>query len=237
VSDAAKTYAYDQRGNLLLEQDRASGARSVYTWNIKNQLLRLDFFADAVAQNPNRTITFSYDPLGRRASKTDGSSVQRFVYDGADLIGIQDAANNVQAATVFAEGIDEPLGSITPSGTKLYFKNQLGSITAVAQGGSLTHQYRYGPHGQTMPGSSADSLPFRYTGREKDTESLYYYRARYYSTSMPRCGRLCRGIRLGWKGESIRTHMSRGIRSAAPTRSGCSGWQTCQRCRNQWLMR
>jgi RHS repeat-associated protein len=185
TGDAAKLYAWDLRGNLSVEQDRASGARTAYSGNLKNQLLRVDFYADAQAAAPSRTLQFTYDPLGRRASKSDNGVVQRYVYDGADLIGTLDGAGNVVAATVYSGNIDEPLASATGGSNKYLFSNHLGSVTGVADGATLTQLYRYGPHGQTMPGSSADgSLPFRYTGREKDTDSLYYYRARYYSTSM-----------------------------------------------------
>ena len=186
VSDAAKTYSYDPRGNLTLDQDRTTGARTVYTWNVKNQLQRVDFFAAATGTTPARTLQFTYDPLGRRASKTDNGLLQRFVYDGNDLVGTLDNAGNVGAANVFSGAIDEPLASIAGGSSKLLYANHLGSVTAVADGATLTHAYRYGPYGQTLAGSGADSTPFRHTGREKDTDSLYFYRARYYSTAMQR---------------------------------------------------
>jgi RHS repeat-associated protein len=188
TSDAAKNYSYDQRGNLTLETDRTTGARVVYGWNVKNQLLRVDYFASSTAPTPTRTLQFSYDPLGRRASKTDNGVVQRFVYDGDDLVGTLDAAGNVSVASVFSGAIDEPLAT-TPTGgaAKMLHGNHLGSVVGVSEGGATTQTYRYGPYGQTLSGSSADgATPFRYTGREKDTEELYYYRARYYSTSMMR---------------------------------------------------
>lgn len=56
ITDASKDYIYDQRGNLTLEQERATGARTAYTWNVKNQLLGVDFFANAAATVPTRTL-------------------------------------------------------------------------------------------------------------------------------------------------------------------------------------
>jgi RHS repeat-associated protein len=186
IADANKNFSYDQRGNLTLEQDRATGARVAYAWNVKNQLLRVDFFANATATTPARTLQYSYDPLGRRATKTDGGVVQRFTYDGDDLVGTLNSSGNVVAATVFSGMIDEALSSTTGATPRTLYSDHLGSVIGVADGTTPTHSYSYGPYGETTAPSSVDSLPFRYTGREKDTDSLYYYRARYYHTGMGR---------------------------------------------------
>ena len=186
VSDDAKVYSYDARGNLTLEQDRVSGARVAYAWNVKNQLLRVDFFADAVATTPQRTLQFTYDPLGRRATKTDAGLLVRYVYSGQDIVGTLDAGSSTLSTNVLSGAIDEPL-STTAGGTTRYFHaDRLGSVVGLSDGSSTTHAYRYGPFGETLAGSSADAAPFRYTGREKDTDSLYFYRARYYSTAQKR---------------------------------------------------
>jgi RHS repeat-associated protein len=184
TSDDSKNYSYDQRGNLTLEQDRTTGARTAYGWNIRNQLLRVDFFASAGVPAPSRTLLFTYDPLGRRASKTDNGALQRFTYDGDDLVGTLDAGGGVVAFNVFSGVTDEPLSSTTGGSAKTLYGNHLGSISALADGPVLTHSYRYGPFGETTTPSSADSMSFRYAGREKDTDSLYFYRARYFSPAM-----------------------------------------------------
>ncbi|MEO6664929.1 MAG: RHS repeat-associated core domain-containing protein [Rubrivivax sp.] len=186
TADAAKTYSYDLRGNLTLERERTTGARTVYTWNVKNQLKQVHFFANATAGSLSRTLTYTYDPLGRRASKVDNATTQKFVYDGDDLVGTLDAGNATTVATVFSGAVDEPLSTTTAGSPKTLYANHLGSVKAVADGATLTHAYGYSPYGETQPGSSPDSTPFRYTGREKDTDSLYYYRARYYSTAQQR---------------------------------------------------
>lgn len=186
VSDASKTYSYDQRGNLTLEQDRTTGTRTAYSWNFKNQLLRVDFYDDATATMPARTLQYSYDPLGRRASKTDNGATQRFVYDGDDLVGTLDTGNSVVATNVFSGAIDEPLASVTAASIRMLYGNHLGTIAGVAEGAVLTHVYRYSPYGQALAGSSADSTPFRFTSREKDSDNIYYYRARYYASDRQR---------------------------------------------------
>lgn len=187
LADAANDYSYDGRGNLVLERNRTTGARTAYTWNTKNQLLRVEQYADATAASPLRTLQFTYDPMGRRVSKADNGVVSRFVHDGDDLLGTLDAGSAVLASNVFGGGVDEPLAATIGGSTQLLHANHQGSIAAVSVGGTLTHSYTYDPYGGTAAPSSADNAtPFRYTAREKDTEQLYHYRARYYSTAQQR---------------------------------------------------
>lgn len=186
TADDAKTYAYDARGNLTLEQDKASGARVSYGWNTKNQLLRVDFFADAVSTTPLRTLQYTYDPLGRRATRTDGGVLTRYVYSGQDAVGTLDAGGNVTSINVFSGAVDEPLYTAAGGSTSFFHADRLGSVVGLSNASTATHAYSYGPYGETLAGSSPDAAPFRYTGREKDTDSLYFYRARYYSTNQKR---------------------------------------------------
>jgi RHS repeat-associated protein len=44
----------------------------------------------------------------------------------------------------------------------------------------------FDPFGNTVQSGSATTNSFAYTGREWDSKSLYYYRSRYYSSSMNR---------------------------------------------------
>ncbi len=186
TGDPSKLYSYDGRGNLTLEQDRVSGARVAYSWNVKNQLLQVDSFANATSTTTTRRLQYTYDPVGRRASKTDAGVIQRFVYDGNDMIGVLDNAGTLVTSYLFSGAIDEPLSASSGGATGFMFSNYLGSVVAVAGAASVTNTYQYGPYGEALPSSSADSVPFRFTGREKDTDTLYYYRARYYHTGMAR---------------------------------------------------
>jgi len=88
-------------------------------------------------------------------SETDNGVVQRFVYDGDDLVGMLDASNAVVATQVFSGAIDEPLAVIGSGTTRLLYSDAQQSVAGVASGASLTHGYRYGPYGETLAGSSA----------------------------------------------------------------------------------
>lgn len=182
TADATKNYSYDPRGNLTLEQDRTTGARTVYSWNVKNQLTQVQFFNDATASSLTRTLAYTYDPHGRRASKTDNGVVQGFVYDDDDLVGIIDSTGNIAKVNVFSGLVDEPLAALTPSETRVLHANFQGSIVGEAAGSTLVSSRTFGPYGESNSPQTVTS-PFQYAGRERDTDSIYYYRARYYSPS------------------------------------------------------
>ena len=86
------------------------------------------------------------------------------------------------------------------SGTTSYYEaDGLGSITSLSNsGGSLANTYTYDSFGQLTASTGSLTNPFRYTGREFDSETgLHYYRARYYDTSI---GRFLQEDPLGFSG-------------------------------------
>jgi len=52
--------------------------------------------------------------------------------------------------------------------------------------GAVVQRYDYTPYGETTQTASGFSNPYQYTGRERDDNGLYYYRARYYNPGMGR---------------------------------------------------
>ena len=88
------------------------------------------------------------------------------------------------------ESIDTPLSIANQNGTFYYHRDHQGSIIALTdQDGqiveSFTYDNHYGAivnHMQTIETNN----PYGYTGREYDTEDLYYFRARYYDPKIKR---------------------------------------------------
>lgn len=180
LQDNDYTYTYDQNGNLTKKQHKATGARTAYTWNARNQLARADRYVDAVASTPSKTLAFSYDSFGRRVSKTEDGVQERYVYDGNDLIAEIDNSGTIKRAITFGPGIDQPLGATRPLGTQFYYANHQGSIMHIADDSNIQTSYTYDPYGVT--GFSGDaSNRFGFTAREQDADDLYYYRERYYN--------------------------------------------------------
>ena len=163
------SYTYDNNGNALTKTD--STGTMTYTWDFENRLT-------SVHPPSQPTVTFKYDPFGRRIQK--GGSV--YMYDGANLIEEADAAGNLVARYVFGSGIDESLAASRGATWEFYQADGLGSITSLSTTtGTVSDSFVYDSFGNVTSSTGTFAQPFRYTGREWDAETgLYYYRARYY---------------------------------------------------------
>jgi RHS repeat-associated protein len=176
VTAAGSTsYTYDNNGNTITKTDGTG--TTTYTWDFDNRLTSV--------HPPNQiTVTFKYDPFGRRIQKA--GSV--FVYDGANLIQEADAGGNLVARYVFGSATDEPLAAYRGDTWEFYQADGLGSITSLStSAGTVSDSFTYDSFGKVTSTTGGFTQPFRYTGREWDAETgLYYYRARYYDSQIGR---------------------------------------------------
>jgi len=72
--------------------------------------------------------------------------------------------------------------------TSYFHADGLGSITSLSNAaGSIANTYTYDSFGKLTASTGSLVNSFQYTARESDTETgLYYYRARYYDSSLGR---------------------------------------------------
>jgi RHS repeat-associated protein len=158
-----------------------------------------------------KQLTFTYDPFGRRISKTivqDGIGTDcanntcprttNYVYDQENIILEYDQAGAIKTKYTHGLGIDEPLAVQQGTNTYYYHADGLGSITSLSNAsGSIVQTYSYDSFGN-MTATGNVSQPFTYTGREYDSETgMYFYRARYYD---PKVGRFVTKDPIGFKG-------------------------------------
>lgn len=147
------------------------------------------------------TVSFKYDPLGRRIYKSSSSGTSVFAYDGHNLIEETNAAGALVARYAQTENIDEPLAEVRSGMTSYYEADGLGSVTSLTNSAGATAQtYTYDSFGKQTGSSGSLTNPFQYTGRESDAEiGLYYYRARYYDSF---AGRFVSEDPIGYAGGS-----------------------------------
>src|SRR5262249_31060254 len=151
------------------------------SWNARNQVATLN------------SVSLQYDAFGRRTKNAAGKS---FLFDGANAT--EELSGTTPTASLLTGGIDELFQRTDGNGTVVPLTDALGSVIALTNtSGSVVTTYSYDPFGNTTTAGAADANPSQYTGRENDSNGLYFYRARYYS---PVFGRFVSQDPLGIKG-------------------------------------
>ncbi|MFH1146225.1 MAG: RHS repeat-associated core domain-containing protein [Pseudomonadota bacterium] len=199
----------DANGNLV------SDGVNTYSYDYDNRLVQV--------VTPAETVTFTYDALGRRISKTSSAGTTRYIYDGYQSVVETDASGTVKAAYVYGTGIDEALTMSRNGSTYYYHYDGLGSVVALTDStGGIVEQYKYDVYGQPAIYDGAGNAiaesslgnPYMFTGREFDKETgIYYYRARYYS---PQLGRFLQRDPLTWAPDDPRVVYLSGFRINFP---------------------
>jgi RHS repeat-associated protein len=174
------SYTYDANGNTLTKT--VGSNTTSYTWDYENRL------TSVTLPGSGGTVTFKYDPMGRRIEKVSPTFTSIFAMDGDNLIETVNSSGAVVARYTQTQNIDEPLAELRASTTSYYESDGLGSVTSLTNAvGAVANTYTYDSYGNLTASSGSVSNPFSYTGREFDSETgLYYNRARYYDPTVGR---------------------------------------------------
>ena len=179
-SSSTSIYVYDSNGNTLTSVTGSN--TTTYAWDFENRL------SSVTLPGSGGTVTFKYDPFGRRIYKSSSGGTSVYAYDDDNLVEETNAAGAVVARYSQTQNIDEPLAMLRSAATSYYHADGLGSVTSLSNAaGSIANTYTYDSFGKLTASTGSLVNPFRYTARESDTETgLYFYRARYYDTSVGR---------------------------------------------------
>jgi RHS repeat-associated protein len=179
-SQPGVTYSYDANGNLISKTD-ATGT-TTYVWDVENRLTSVTLPAGG------GTVTYQYDPFGRRIEKISPTGTTIYAYDGDNVVEELDGSGTAMARYAQGLGIDEPLAMYRGGASYYYNADGLGSITSLTDAsGQIAASYTYDSFGKLTASTGTVANPFRYTGREYGSDTgLYYYRARYYDSSVGR---------------------------------------------------
>ncbi len=167
--------SYDNNGNML------SDGSNTFSWNARDQVVTLN------------NVSLQYDAGGRRTKNASGKSL---LYDGAN--STQELVSGSVSANVWTGGTDEFFQRTDSNGTVVPLTDALGSVFGLVDAsGNVQTTYSYDPFGNTTVSGAGSNNPSQYTGRENEGNSLYFYRARYYS---PVLGRFVNEDPLGFAG-------------------------------------
>ena len=200
---------YDNDGNQITRITTNGPNKGwTYTWDYENRLVK----SDQTKGNEKRTVTFAYDPQGRRIQKQLTTIIKGitqistwvYVYDGDNIaIEIFNDVNGNVLKTWYTHGVgtDEHLALERNGSYNYYYSDGLGSITTITDGSAnIVQSYSYDSFGVPRPSTNFLN-PYTYTGREWEKETgLYYYRARYYD---PMEGRFISKDPLGFSGGDV----------------------------------
>ncbi|QNN21559.1 hypothetical protein HED60_04475 [Planctomycetales bacterium ZRK34] len=192
---------FDAKGNQLTDTQGRT-----FTWDIDNKMAT----SNASAAGGSATLSFTYDALGRRVSKNDGTTTTVYVCAGQQVVAERAQTNGGgnppywSAIYVFGTYVDEPLMKVDASSNRHYYHtNRLYCVTAMTDTvGTVIERYAYTAYGvtaildptaTTARATSSVGNPYMYTGRRLDNEfastsadAIYFYRARYYDPQQGR---------------------------------------------------
>ena len=173
--------------NLTQKQNLVDNTKTLYIWNARNQLIKVEKQDDANVTV--KTLEFNYDALGRRVSKTINGVTQNYLYDRDNIIAILDDNSNPISIITHDESVDTPLAIRTDNQSYFYQRDHQGSILNLTdQNQNKVEEYLYtDAYGTTQKTQTLQTNnPYAYTARELDDTDLYYYRARYYDPTTQR---------------------------------------------------
>ena len=146
---------------------------------------KYDVPADGIhGSSHKKMVSFEYDPLGRRISKTYKEKTTRWVWDGNVPLHEWTEEENV-TTWLFEEGTFIPAAKIVGDKSYSIITDYLGTPTEMFNSdGEKTWSVELDIYGsvRNFAGRSLSDCPFRYQGQYEDEETgLYYNRFRYYS--------------------------------------------------------
>ena len=185
---------YDRDGNLTRWRTSA-GAAWTYGYDGLNQLV-------SVRRNGTLIVRYAYDVLGRRIAKRVYSTASggtlgltRFSYHGGQVgFETDSAGTTIGLRYTWGQGTDELLAVRDAAGNHFYAtRDRLGSVRALTTAaGAWRLSEAFTPYGTSLVRDTAGTgigitLRYRWTGREYDAETGFYYlRARHYSPDIRR---------------------------------------------------
>lgn len=162
---------YDGVGNM------ASYGTVTYTYDAENRLTATSGAA------------YTYDGDGKRVKNSNGTLY--WTGTGSDTLAESDLSGTMQKEYIFFNGKRVARRDLpgTPS-TKYYFSDHLGSASVITNDvGAMPplEESDYYPYGGEIPIINGDPNTYKFTGKERDTESgLDNFGARFYASNLGR---------------------------------------------------
>jgi hypothetical protein len=96
-------------------------------------------FGSYAYDKKHSTVSFKYDPFGRRIYKSSSSATSIYAYDHADVIEETNGAGSAVARYTQSGLLDEPLVMLRSGTTSYYEQDGLGSVTSLSSTPGMWH--------------------------------------------------------------------------------------------------
>jgi RHS repeat-associated protein len=167
-------FGYDAAGNLINDGTTSACGGNNYAWNAEEQM--------SCAEG----VTYTYDGDGARVEKSSGTMY--WGGEAGDALEESDLSANMLSQYIFFSGKRIARRDVTTGNVYYYFSDHLGSSSVITNAtGAIQNESDYYPFGGENPITLNIANHYKFTGKERDTESgLDYFGARYYASSMGR---------------------------------------------------
>ena len=164
-------YQYDAAGNMTFN---ATPPAQTYTYDQENRLTGAAGYA------------YTYDSDGNRVRKSSGSTGTLYWYMTPGIVGESDLSGNLTDEYVFFDG--ERVARKSTNGVFYYFSDHLKTASVITDSaGNIKSESDFYPWGGELQFVNNDSNHYKFTGKERDSETqLDYFGARYYSNGLGR---------------------------------------------------
>jgi RHS repeat-associated protein len=173
-------YLYDAAGNMTT--DVTDGVTAVY--DQENRV--------STATSGGITTAYTYDYEGNRVRKSTGNLVANgtlYWYMSPGVVAETDLAGTTNSEYIFFGGgrVARRDGATGTAGVFYYFSDHLKTASVITDStGVIKTESDYYPWGGELQFVNNDSNHYKFTGKERDGESVDYFGARYYSNGLGR---------------------------------------------------
>jgi RHS repeat-associated protein len=167
-------YLYDAAGNMTFN---ATPPTQTYSYDQENRLTGAAGYA------------YTYDGDGNRVRKSNGNLAANgtlYWYMTPGIVGESDLSGNLTDEYVFFDG--ERVARKSTNGVFYYFSDHLKTASVITDSdGNIKSESDFYPWGGELQFVNNDSNHYKFTGKERDSETqLDYFGARYYSNGLGR---------------------------------------------------
>jgi RHS repeat-associated protein len=164
-------YLYDAAGNMTFN---ATPPTQTYSYDQENRLTGAAGYS------------YTYDGDGNRVVKSNSSTGTLYWYMTPGIVGESDLNGNLTDEYIFFDG--ERVARKSTNGVFYYFSDHLKTASVITDSaGVIKAESDYYPWGGELQFVNNDSNHYKFTGKERDSETqLDYFGARYYSNGLGR---------------------------------------------------